>query len=254
MSSSQKNSPAQNSSLPSRESLAHKRWVNFFLLTILIATVGYFIIMGLFYFFSRNVAGAQKWSLFDGFVGVVSLSLLIGGLAYTVRDRIRSDIAEAREKSKISYEIYRSIYEKLTDPQQEAARRWILTNIRVPGENEDIQAWFKNTQTKIMACENRMVGGLPEGQRSVKMTLNCLDYIGFIVKHYWDIKEEDASLDWLSPPIAKVWSRLKPYVYEIRRQRKADDYYEFAEHIGRLCIERRRYRNLPDEEMNDNIP
>jgi hypothetical protein len=39
---------------------------------------------------------------------------------------------------------------------------------------------------------------------------------------------------------------------EVRRQRKADDYYVFAEFIGKLCIEWRRKKGRPDEEFARN--
>lgn len=218
------------------------------LLTILFGALGYIIIMLLFYAFSYNVYGEQKWNLFDGFIGVVTLSLLIGGLVYTVGDRISADIAEEREKAKLSYEIYQAIFDKLTDPEQEAARRWIINNIAPLGPGEDTGDWFRNTQARIMAGEGGQEVSLPEGQRSVKMTLNCLDYIGFIVKNYWDVKDD--ALDWLSLPVAKIWRILEPYVLEIRRQRNASDYYAYAEHIGMLCIKRRQSRGLPDENIS----
>jgi len=101
-----------------------------------------------------------------------------------------------------------------------------------------------------MAVNGAEKDGFPEGQRAVKMTLNLLDYIGFIAKNYWDI--EDDSLDWLGLPIAKIWKRIGPYVLEVRRQRKVNDYYVFAEFIGRLCIEWRQKRGLPDEEFARN--
>ncbi len=222
----------------------------FALFTILFTLVGYSITMWLFNVFSFNVSGAQDWNLLSGFVGVLTLSFLVGGLVTSVIDRVNADVIESREKAKLSYEIYQAIFEKLTDPKQEAARRWILVNMNIKKDNEDLAAWYARTQEKIMAAEGGQDDGLPEGQRAVKMTLNLLDYIGFIAKNYWDI--EDDFLDWLSLPVAKIWRRIGPYVLEIRRQRKADDYYVFAEYIGKLCIQRRQNRRLPDEELAKN--
>ena len=101
-----------------------------------------------------------------------------------------------------------------------------------------------------MAVDGSSGDGPPEGQRAVKMTLNLLDYIGFIAKNYWDI--EDDFLDWLGLPIAKIWKRIGPYVLEIRSLRKVNDYYIFAEYIGNLCIQWRKNRGLPDEEFAKN--
>jgi len=218
--------------------------------TILFTLVGYTITMGLFRAFSFNVSGTQDWNLLGGFVSVLTLSFLVGGLVTSVIDRVNADIVESREKAKLSYEIYQAIFDKLTDPEQEAARRWILVNITVKKENEEIHAWYAQTQEKIMAVDVSSGDDLPEGQRAVKMTLNLLDYIGFIAKNYWDI--EDDSLDWLGLPIAKIWKRIGPYVLEIRSLRKANDYYIFAEYIGNLCIQWRQNRGLPDEDFAKN--
>jgi len=222
----------------------------FSLATLIIGVLGYFGIMGLFRAFSLNAIGEEDWSLLDGFVSVISLSILVGGIAYPIVDRIRADVAEAREKAKLSYDIYQAIFEKLTDPAHEAARRWILSNIQVKEKDEDINVWYDKTHARVMAMESGQGVHLPDGQRAVKTTLNCLDYIGFIAKHYWDI--EDDSLDWLSPPISKIWRRIGPYVLQIRNIRKAGDYYVFAEYIGELCIEWRQKRGLGEEEYAKN--
>jgi len=218
--------------------------------TFLFTLIGYSITMGLFRFFSFKVTGTQDWNLLGGFVSVLTLSFLIGGLVTSVIDRVNADVVESREKAKLSYDIYQAINGKLTDPEQEAARRWILTHITVKRDDEDLQSWYAQTQEKIMTYHGNQENGIPEGQQAVKMTLNLLDYIGFIAKNYWDI--EDDSLAWLGLPVAKIWKRIEPYVQEIRRQRNATDYYIFAEFIGRLCIEWRQKRGLPDEEFAKN--
>jgi hypothetical protein len=220
----------------------------FTLYTIVFTLVGYSITMWLFHYFSLNISGTQDWDLLGGFVSVLTLSFLVGGLVTSLIDRVNADVIEAREKANLSYGIYQDINAKLTDPEQEAARRWILMNISIKKDHEDIHDWYEMNQKKIMAVDDEE--DLPEGQRAVKMTLNLLDYIGFIARNYWDI--EDDSLDWLGLPIAKIWRRLGPYVLEVRRQRNAYDYYVFAEFIGKLCIEWRQKRGLPDEEFARN--
>lgn len=222
----------------------------FTLFTILFTLVGYSITMWLFRIYSINISGTQDWDLLGGFVSVLTLSFLVGGLVTSVIDRVNADVIEAREKAKLSFDIYQAINAKLTDPEQEAARRWILMNITIKREEESLPAWYEMTQSKIMSVDGKTQDGLPEGQRAVKMTLNLLDYIGFIARNYWEI--EDDSLDWLGLPIAKIWRRLGPYVLEVRRQRNADDYYAFAEYIGKLCIEWRQKKGLPDEAIARN--
>jgi len=222
--------------------------------SVFVGTLIYFGIVSLaFPAFSKN------WNLLEGFASVLSLSLLAGGLIFAAIEYIGAEkakyaekIAEEREKTKLSYEIYNAIYHKLTDPEQEAARRWILTNINIKKDDEEIETWYRQTNVKIMERTINDKDGMSEGQHAIKMTLNCFDYIGFISIHYWDM--EDDSLDWISAPIAKVWRRIGPYVLHIRRLRKTTDYYLSAEHVGDLCIDWRKKKGLPDEEIAANTP
>lgn len=116
----------------------------FALTTVALGMISYFAVLGWFRAFSVGISGsAEDWSLLDGFVGAISLALLVGGLTYTVLDRIRAEYAEEREKNKLSYEIYQAIFEKLTNPEEEAARRWILANIEVKKDDEAIESWYE---------------------------------------------------------------------------------------------------------------
>jgi hypothetical protein len=230
-----------------------RRLAGFVTAAFLIGTAGYFALIGAFPAFSRTYSGEVDWSLLEGYVSVVSLALLAGSIAFAFAEytdkenaKRREKLVEEREKAKLSYDIYQAIFEKLTDPEQESARRWILANIQAKKENEDIGAWYQQTHAKIMARAEGSGDELPQGQRAVKLALNCFDYIGFIANHYWDIDED--SLDWISPPIAKVWKRIGPYVKQVRTLRHANDYYLSAEQIGTRCIQWRQSRGLPDEE------
>ena len=214
---------------------------------LIFSTLGYFLLMWAFPFFSRRYLGSLDWNMLGGYVSVITLALFAGGIAFALVEYNDKENNSRRERAKLSYDIYRAIFEKLTAPENEAARRWILANIRIKGPGEDMESWYQETQATIMSRHGEAKDGeLPEGQKAIKLTLNCLDYIGFIANHYWDIDED--SLDWISPPVAKVWRRIGPYVEHIRTLRKARDYYLSAEYIGKRCIEWRRSRGLPDEE------
>ena len=202
--------------------------------------------------FTRGISETNNWYLLEGFVSAISLALLAGGLTFALAEYIDTEKAKQAEKAKLSYEIYNAIYHKLTDPAQEAARRWILSNITIKMDDEDIETWYQRTHAKIMKTSRGGKGELPEGQNAVKMTLNCFDYIGFIADHYWDM--EDDSLDWISAPIAKVWRRIGPYVLHVRTLRKTTDYYLSAERVGDLCVEWRQGKGLPDEEIAKETP
>jgi hypothetical protein len=225
--------------------------------SLIFVIIGFLLIVKLFPAFSRYTLGELDWTMLEGFASVLSLALLSGGITlavteYTSKEDARQaeKLADEREKAKLSYDIYKAIFDKLTDPEQEAARRWILTNITIKKDDEDLAAWYKKTHAKIMKGGGRNKNDMPEGQKAVKLTLNCFDYIGFIAAHYWETEAD--SLDWISAPVAKVWRRLGPYVKQIRILRKTTDYYSSAEHMGNLCIMWRRDKGMQDEEIAKN--
>jgi len=209
--------------------------------------------------FSVNASGKTDWTMLEGFASVISLSLLAGGLIFAITEYINAEnaklkekLAEDREKAKLSYDIYNAIYHKLTDPEQEAARRWILLNIDIKKDDEDLETWYERTNKVIMKKTGDQKDSMSEGQIAVKLTLNCFDYIGFIADHYWEVEKD--SLDWISAPIAKVWRRVGPYVLYVRALRRTTDYYLAAEHVGNICVEWRKSKGLPDEEIAKNTP
>jgi hypothetical protein len=244
---------------PSRDQNPHLRrnLIIFLSASIVIVVAGFFVIMVLYKIFFHHVSNPPYWSLLGDFTSVVSISLLIGGLTFALVEYIgkenakhRANLAEEREKNKLSYDMYKAINEKFTAAEQEAARRWIFQNIQIKQENDNIDAWYEQTNARIMARKKKNNEELPEGQACVKMSLNCLDYIGFISEHYWKI--EGDSLNWISGPVAKVWNRLGPYVEQVRTLRKAKDYYISAEAFGKLCVHWRKDKGLPDEEFVSN--
>jgi len=220
--------------------------------SIVIGVAVYLLIVAFFPAYSLKVTGELDWGLLEGFASLISLAVLVGGVSFVVTEYISAEHAKRAEKNKLSYDIYKDIFEKLTHPEQEAARRWILLNIDIKKDEEDIAAWYKRTHIKISKTPRGNKDSLPEGQSAVKITLNCFDYIGFVADHYWEL--EDDSLDWISAPIAKVWRRIGPYVTHIRELRNTTDYYVSAEYIGRLCIERRKSKGLPDETIAKETP
>lgn len=240
----------ENNQLPKIDHKIFKRLASYGLISIAFALAGYlFIVYVLFPAFTKNVSGIKSWDLFDTFTSVASLSLFVGGFAFALAEYSDKERAKQAEKSKLSYDIYRAIFEKLTDPEQEAARRWILSNITIKKDNEDIVTWYEQTH-KTIVRQTEQTADLPDGQKAVKLTLNCFDYIGFIASHYWEIEKD--SLDWISAPVAKVWRRIGPYVLHTRKLRNTTDYYLSAEYVGKLCVEWRKKKGLPDEEIAKN--
>lgn len=225
------------------------------LLKLILLTLGSFAIGLLFFLgigwcymkFLQPVSNLSDWGLLGGFTSLISLALVAGGLTFAGYEYISKENAKAREEAKLSYDIYKAIFDKLTAPEQEAARRWILQNIKAWKDEEDIAAWYQKTQAKIMECQPGDGESLPEGNAAVKLTLNCFDYIRYVAEHYW--KTDNDSLDWISPPIAKVWKLLGPYVAQVRKVKEAGDYYVSADNFGKRCIEWRVKNGLPDEKI-----
>lgn len=229
----------------------YRRLILFGLVSLAIIVISYLsIVYWGFPIFTQSASEIKNWDLFDEFIGLISMSLLAGGLTFALAEYIDAEKAKQAEKTKLSYDIYRAIFDKLTAPEQEAARRWILSNISVKKEDEEIAAWYEKTHKKIMSGATGSVTDLPEGQSAVKLTLNCFDYIGFIASHYWEIEKD--SLDWISAPIAKVWTRIGPYVLYSRILRNTTDYYLSAEYIGDLCVEWRKSKGMLDEDIVKN--
>jgi hypothetical protein len=228
------------------------------LASVMLGFLGFSAVVYFFPIFSRATYGEVNWNLLEGFASLISLVLILGGLTFAIaeyigreRDELKEQLSEEREKAKLSYEIYRAIYEKITDPEQEAARRWILENIEIRKGNESIETWYENTN-KIVMLKASAEQDIPEGQKSIKLTLNCFDYIGFIADHYW--KPDGDSIDWISAPIAKVWKRIGPYVEHVETLRGVKDYYTSAQAIGKLCVEWREDKGWLDERQAENTP
>lgn len=221
--------------------------------------VFFIVVFWAFPTFSLNASGKTDWTMLEGFASVISLSLLAGGLIFYIIEYINAEnaklkekLAEDREKAKLSYDMYNAIYHKLTAPEQEAARRWILLNIDIKKDDEDIESWYERTNKALMKKTKEQKDSMSDGQVAIKLTLNCFDYIGFIADHYWEVEKD--SLDWISAPIAKVWRRIGPYVLHVRKLRNTTDYYLSAERVGRLCVKYRADKGLQDEAIAKNTP
>ena len=184
---------------------------------------------------------APKSSFFSG----VTLAILIGGLIFAAQEY-------TRQESQVSFEIYKSIHAKLTDPNDEAARRWIIQNIKPFNEEEmSKDEWIKKASEKIHKKTITENENLAPGHESLKRVLNTFDYFGFVAENH--INVEGALLEWMSAPIAKVWERIKPYVENERDKRKEPDFYKSAFYIGEKCLEWRINKGLKSEIIDSGI-
>lgn len=226
-------------------------WFPVLLLLSLVLSYGAYqlILKNLFPAFTSVECAIQEHecsaSYLEGYVGLLTLVLVIGGLVFAAWEYFR-------QESQISFQIYESIHKKMTDPAEEAARRWIITNIRPYKESDSIKAWSKEFATKIYEKPNDWdEKKLAPGHQHIKRTLNALDYFGFVAENYVNV--EGPLLEWMSPPIAKVWERIAPYVERERDARNEPDFYKSASYIGKKCLEWRTKKGLKSEIIDSGI-
>ncbi len=198
----------------------------------------------LFPTFLTTIKANGNLSLLEGYVGLLTLAVVIGGVVFAAREYLR-------QESQISFQIYEAIHAKLTDPAEEAARRWIIINIKPLGESESIQAWSEKYSRTIFEKPDDWESELSPGHQSIKMTLNALDYFGFVAENY--VSVEGPLLEWMSPPITKVWERIAPYVEQERIARNEPDFYKSASYIGEKCLDWRTKQGLKSEIIKSGI-
>lgn len=193
---------------------------------------------------AANVYWGIDWYLLEGYASLAQLALIIGGLVFAFFDRQQTLKKQEEEKRTLSFQQFENIHDRLVDPEQEEARRWIIVNIPVKGEEEPLEDWFAKVEKVINRKPREWTGDRTPGQIYVKQVLNSLDFLGFVNLHFWEASEAD--IEWFSPPVAKVWERLGPYVDQVRVLRNEPDYYQAAGEIGEYCIQWRRKHNLPE--------
>jgi len=160
------------------------------------------------------------WGMLEGISSALSFAVVVGGGAV-----ILFQLVEAVDNRHL--DVYDKVFTRWMSNEQIEARRYIYQELPVdPGAG---------------------IGSLTkEGQDNVKLILNSLDYLGFLIDQQW--VNNEGIIEWVSPIVVKIWARLKPYVdYEIARRGEAD-YYQGAASLAARCAEYRKAR-YPDEEI-----
>ena len=199
---------------------------------------------------SGELAQRIEWSRLEGLTSLATLCLVIGGLVFAFIEYRRSAIQESRESAQSSFNIYKEMYDKLTNPEATASRRWIIENLPTleqVGGNEE--AWLARTQELLDRCPEGWTEPRPPGREHLKRILNTFDFIGFVADHYWTIENE--LVEWMNPVIAKVWERVYYCVEDEAARRKEPDFYIAARKLGDDCLEWRRSKNLTSVILDD---
>jgi hypothetical protein len=229
-------------------------WRIFWSMLIAIA-VFVLMILVLFPAYEALLLSIRKPSLMpidmEGFAGLVTLTVLAGGFLFWLIDRRQKDLAEAAREQSLSFQLFQTIHDRLVNPEQEEARRWILANIPIKPDAQPTADWFAQITPIIEARPAGWEQDRSPGQIYIKSVLSNFDFIGFVSEHFWSAK--DADIEWISPPIAKVWERLGPYVRHLSELRREPDYYSSASRFGEYCIRFREEKGLPPSEYVEGI-
>jgi hypothetical protein len=188
---------------------------------------------------NSNRGGEINWPLLEGIASLITVSLVIGGLAFAFFEYVQTAIQQSRENAETSFNMYKEIYYKLMNPEAMNARRWIIINLPTK-EDLDDETWLKQTIAALDKHPRGWKGERPPGRDHLKEVLNTFDFIGFVAKHYWNMENE--LVTWMSPPVAKVWERIYLYVEHEAKQRNEPDFYESAREFGQHCLEWRNDR------------
>ncbi len=245
--------PMQNPSGTPNQSPPRKL-IGLILLSALIG-LGVFFLVSLWFFpaFIARMSGvdAVEIAYLEGFTSLMTLAALSGGFVFWVIDRRQKENAEASQERSLSFQQFQDIHDRLVNPEQEEARRWIFANIPIKSPEEPLEDWFARVTAAIEAKPKGWKQERSPGQIYIKQVLNNLDFIGFVCEHFWDAQTSD--IDWLSPPVSKVWLRIGPYVQQISELRGEPDYYLSASQIGEFCIRWRQDKQLPESKYVEGL-
>jgi len=191
-----------------------------------------------------------SWDFLGSITSLATFALILGGLVFAFIDYVQNAVQRKREESESSFSIYKEMYERLMSQDALAARRWVIVNLPVLEDmNNDKDAWFLQVKNRINELPSGSTGGRAPGKDYVKQILNDFDFIGFVNKNYW--KMENEVVEWMSPPVAKVWERIHLYVEDEAKERNEPDYYKSAREFADYCLKWRR-DNFPKSKVIKN--
>nr|MBN1228949.1 hypothetical protein [Anaerolineae bacterium] len=190
------------------------------LLSLVVFTVWIVVVYVLWRAGDRIDAGWDLWAMLEGASSAAAFATVIGGGVVVL-----AQLVESIDNRNLA--VYNNIFEKLMDPEEIEARRWIYLNLP-----DDPEVGLANLD--------------PVGQQHVKRVLNSFDHLGFLLQQNWITT--DAIIIWVSPIVVKVWEKLGPYVdYEAVR-RNEPDYYSAVRFLSSRCRAWRE-KNLPHKDV-----
>lgn len=235
---------------------ARRKLTGLILLSVLIGLAAFFLVLLVFYplyaaLIDSPISSAIETATLESFTSLITLAAVSGGLVFWLIDRRQKENAEAAQEKSLSFQQFRDIHDRLVNPEQEEARRWIITSIPIKPPEQPIEDWFSQVSAIIETKPAGWTRSRSPGQIYIKQVLNNFDFIGFVATHFWNAQEAD--IEWLSPPVAKVWRRLGPYVEHLSTLRNEPDYYRAASNFGQYCIQWRESKDLPEAEFVEGL-
>ena len=170
------------------------------------------------------------WSQLCGTLAVVT-----AGHAFDYLERHDSAIQERRQSAQTSFGIHKEVFDRMMCPEDQAARRWIIQNPAVPtAEDEPRQDWLHTANDLLDEAPPGWEVERPPARAHLKRVLNTFGFLEFVHRHYWSM--EKGLVEWLSPPVAKVWERIGPLVKDEALRRDEPDYCLAARRFGQSCV------------------
>jgi hypothetical protein len=161
----------------------------------------------------RGEAGAwDLWAMVEALSSAAAFATVIGGGVVVLAQLVES--IDGRHLA-----VYNDLFAAMMSDAEIEARRFIYQSLpQDPAEG-------------IAALDE-------EGRRKVKLVLNSLDRLGFLLKQDW--VTADGIVEWVSPMVIKIWARLEAYIEYEAGRRSEPDYYSGVRYLAERCQAWRR--------------
>jgi hypothetical protein len=163
---------------------------------------------------SRLAAGEKYWDVVQGLAAIVATSGLVGSAIFAL-----SQYRNGRQERHMA--LFNDLFQRLMSNEHVEARRTVYQGLNLSDAPSDAEI-------------EAVIAGLDPGRHAaIKLCLNALDQLGFLVERGW--LDDARTLGWLSPIVEKTWAKLRPLVHYERRQRAEPGYYYHCEYLAERC-------------------
>ncbi|MBN1967154.1 MAG: hypothetical protein JW910_21045 [Anaerolineae bacterium] len=190
------------------------------------------------YRWANPAAAEVDWGTLEGITSLITLALAAGGGLFILGEYFATAVQRRQQQAEAWFNIYKELSERLTNPTDTAARRWIIHHIDPPDEGQPLAGWIAAFKTQVYGEFRGSEVDQAPGHVQLKRVLDTIDFIGFVDQHYWYLADD--LVEWMNAPIVKVWDRIGPYVEYEADARNEPDFYASAREFGKKCQQWRR--------------